>query len=387
MSSEYVDKGVPFLRSLNISKFGINKNELKYVSNEFHEKIKKSKLKPGDVVIVRTGKPGTCTVIPQWLEDANCSDLVIIRPGPNLDAYFLEAYINSIAVQHINSQLVGAVQQHFNVASAKKMKIFLPPIGEQKRVSGIIKKINDKIELNNAINKNLEEMAQVLFKSWFIDFEFPNENGEPYKSSGGEFEESELGLVPKGWKNGNLKDICNCFDSKRVPLSKREREVKQGAYPYYGAASLMDYVDSYLFDGVHVLMGEDGTVVDKEGFPVLQYVWGKFWVNNHAHVLKGKGLYSDEFLYLTLKRINIRHIITGAVQPKINQKNMNSLSVILPEKEIIIMFNAVMEKLFGKIRNNKEQTDILTQLRDTLLPKLMSGELRVPLGEDAEVTT
>ena len=130
--------------------------------------------------------------------------------------------------------------------------------------------LDNKINLNNDMNNTLEEIGQGIFKRWFVDFEFPNENGEPYKSSGGEMIESELGMVPKGWEIGSFSDISEILDSKRIPLSKREREKRANIYPYYGAASLMDYVDDYIFEGIHVLMGEDGTVIDKDGFPILQ---------------------------------------------------------------------------------------------------------------------
>jgi type I restriction enzyme S subunit len=127
MASEYVESGIPFLRSLNIEPFGINQNDLKFISLEFHKRIRKSSLRPGDVAIVRTGKPGTCAVIPDWLADANCSDLVIVRCGKKIRPHFLCYWINSVASHHIDSHLVGAVQQHFNVGAAKKMKVAAPP--------------------------------------------------------------------------------------------------------------------------------------------------------------------------------------------------------------------------------------------------------------------
>ena len=220
-------------------------------------------------------------------------------------------------------------------------------------------------------------MAQSLFKRWFVDFEFPNENGEPYKSSGGEMVESELGMIPKGWEVCQLSDISEIHDSKRVPLSKREREKRENIYPYYGAASLMDYVDDYIFDGEYVLMGEDGTVVDANGYPILQYVWGKFWVNNHAHVLTGKEPFSNHYLYLLLKTTNVSHMVTGAVQPKINQKNLNSLKCIIPNTKLLNKFNSLVRYKFEIIKNLSEEKQDLIELRDTLLPKLMSGEIRV----------
>ncbi|MGV2643342.1 restriction endonuclease subunit S, partial [Clostridium perfringens] len=230
------------------------------------------------------------------------------------------------------------------------------------------------------INKNLEEMAQAIFKQWFVDFEFPNEEGKPYKSSGGEMVESELGMIPKGWEISKLGNYIELYDSKRIPLSKNEREKREKIYPYYGAASLMDFVDDYIFEGVYILMGEDGTVSDNLGYPILQYVWGKFWVNNHAHVIKGVLDISEEFIYILLKNTNVKQIITGAVQPKINQKNLREVNIVMPvKKDIVKKYSDLVNKMFFKIRILTDENERLEKLRDTLLPKLMSGEIRVPL--------
>ena len=148
-------------------------------------------------------------------------------------------------------------------------------------------------------------------------------------------------------------------------------------YPYYGAASLMDYVDNYLFDGIYLLLGEDGTVSDSEGFPMLQYVWGKFWVNNHAHILQGKNGFTTESLYILLKQTNVSSIVTGAVQPKISQANLKSVPIIMPPINLLNQYNDIIKPLFDQIRINQNQIQYLTQLRDTLLPKLMSGEIKV----------
>ncbi len=171
MAQEYVESGVPFLRSQNVDPLLINFKDLKFVSKEFHKKISKSRLSPGDVVVVRTGKPGACAVIPDSLADANCSDLVIIRCGLKINNHFLSYYINTVAADHVAAHLVGAVQQHFNVGSARSLRMKLPPIKEQERIAGVLRNFDDKIELNRRINQTLEEMAQALFKSWFVDFD------------------------------------------------------------------------------------------------------------------------------------------------------------------------------------------------------------------------
>ena len=168
-------------------------------------------------------------------------------------------------------------------------------------------------------------------------------------------------------------DLVQLEDSERVPLNSRDRAARQGPYPYYGATGIMDHVDDYLFDGIHILLGEDGTVITGDGLPILQYVWGKCWVNNHAHILSPKADYSLEMLYLALRKTNITHIVTGAVQMKISQKNLNKLELVLPSPDAIPLVDAIFEAY----RNSVEESAHLSTLRDNLLPKLMSGEIDV----------
>ena len=146
-------------------------------------------------------------------------------------------------------------------------------------------------------------------------------------------------------------------------------------YPYYGAASLLDYVDNYIFYGRYLLVGEDGTVTDNAGYPILQYVWGQFWVNNHAHVLTGKFGFNVESLYMLFKQTPVKSIVTGAVQQKISQTNLCSIQVVIPPKKQIIEYNRIVEPLFTLFRKNKEEIKSLERLRNELLPKLLSGKI------------
>ena len=228
-------------------------------------------------------------------------------------------------------------------------------------------------------NENLEKQAQAIFKNWFIDFEFPNEERQPYKSSGGKmiWNEELQKEIPEGWKNGITDEVIEILDFKRIPLSNHQRAKMQKIYPYYGATSLMDYVDNYIFDGIYLLIGEDGTVIDDNGYPILQYIFGKFWVNNHAHVLKGKNGFSVEELFLFFKNINIKTKITGSVQQKLNQSNLKNISLTIPSLEVLSKFDIIIQPMFKFIRNNTLESKQLADLRDTLLPRLMSGELDV----------
>lgn len=245
----------------------------------------------------------------------------------------------------------------FDLDFLQKLMIPIPSERERKSIVGFASSISEKIRCNAKVNDNLLWQAQALYKDRFIDL-------KPFN-----------GKMPPDWQLGTVSEIIELHDSKRIPLSSRERANLTKIYPYYGATSVMDYVDSYLFDGIYLLLGEDGTVVDDKGFPILQYVEGKFWVNNHAHIITGKNGFTVETLYLLFSLTNVRSIVTGAVQPKISQANLNNVSVVIPSKAELSTFNSIVQPIFSQIRNLRAESDRLTSTRDILLPRLMSGEI------------
>ncbi len=245
----------------------------------------------------------------------------------------------------------------FDLDFLQKLMIPIPSERERKSIVGFASSISEKIRCNAKVNDNLLWQAQALYKDRFIDL-------KPFN-----------GKMPPDWQLGTVSEIIELHDSKRIPLSSRERANLTKIYPYYGATSVMDYVDRYLFDGIYLLLGEDGTVVDDKGFPILQYVEGKFWVNNHAHIITGKNGFTVETLYLLFSLTNVRSIVTGAVQPKISQANLNNVSVVIPSKAELSTFNSIVQPIFSQIRNLRAESDRLASTRDILLPRLMSGEI------------
>lgn len=343
--------------------------KVSYEQSRLHDTTKKAvptdkMLQYGDVLINSTGT-GTAGRIAQFFNNDISTTvdghMIIMRASKEID-YLYYGYALKSYQKKIESFAEGSTgQTEINKQRLQEELLIKYPqnIDLQRSIALILKNIDDKIELNNRINENLEQQAQALYKSCFIDML--------------QFE----GTMPSDWHIGTVSEIIELHDAQRIPLSNRERADLAKIYPYYGATSIMDYVDRYLFDGIYLLLGEDGTVVDSNGFPILQYVEGKFWVNNHAHIITGKNGFSAELLYLLFSLTNVQSIVTGAVQPKISQANLKSIPVIIPSKDILQEFDATIQPIFAQIRNLRAENDRLSALRDTLLPKLMTGEIDV----------
>lgn len=325
---------------------------------------------------------------------------------------YLKYYFSQL---DLSPYITGAVQPKLSKGVLEKIEIDFPSYEIRKSINQILGLLDDKIQLNTQTNQTLEAIAQAIFKSWFVDFDpvrakaqailDGKTNDEANLSamavisgkaiedlSQTEYQElweiadafpselvenAEFGEVPKGWELTTFGEVAECFDRKRIPLSKKQREEKQGTIPYYGATSIMDYVDEAIFDDIYLLIGEDGSVLKADGTPFIQYIWGKSWVNNHAHVLQGKNDISTEHLMTFIRTENISAYVTGAVQMKLNQANMNKIPFLKANDKVNIYFDDYLKSLYSAFRNNIEENRNLEKTRDLLLPKLLSGEMEL----------
>lgn len=349
------------IRDIGASKYLELTQDYEYVDDVTQQSIKRYIVNTNDILLSIVGTIGLVGVVGETLNYANQTEnCVKINNLHGIDRDYLYYYlVSSLGQQEIKLGTVGAVQAKLPLKNVQSISIPLPSLDDQRRIAAILSSLDDKIENNNRINRNLEAQAQALFKSWFVDF-------EPFG-----------GIMPEDWKEGNLLDIADLYDHKRIPLSGMQRDKMEKIYPYYGATSIMDYVDDYLFDGVYLLMGEDGSVMTDKGYPYLQYVEGKFWCNNHAHIMQGKNGYTTEMLYCLLNRTNVTGIVTGAVQGKISQASMKMIPVILPTTNVCADMSDKLTPYFDEMRSLRRESARLAKLRDTLLPKLMKGEINI----------
>lgn len=361
-ASEYVKMGTPVLNVKNLGYGRVVDEKLDMVGNDTVERLSAHLLRTGDIVFGRKGAVERHAFISQnekgWMQGSDCIRLRVnsSRINPKYLSYYFLTDKHKAFMMGMCSH--GTTMASLNQKIIEQIEVPLPSIDVQNKIVALLGCIDEKVKINEKINDNLLAQAQTLYKQFF-----------PYGVQDD---------LPDGWRIGTVGEIIEIHDSKRIPLSGADRsKMEKKIYPYYGAASLMDLVDNYIFDGKYLLLGEDGTVVDDAGYPILQYVWGQFWVNNHAHILTGRLGYDVESLYMLFKQTPVKSIVTGAVQPKISQANLRSVQVVIPPEHNLREYNDLVEPLFSLFRANEEECKTFTALRDTLLPKLMSGEIDV----------
>ena len=391
--NSYLESG-PYrlIRSQNVHNSGFSHDGLVCIAERQAAALNNVEVSKNDILLNITGDSvaRSCQVDASILPARVNQHVAIIRPNADeIDARFLRFLLISPEMQALMLSYAGAgaTRNALTKSMIENFEVPRLPIEEQREIGRTLGALEDKIELNRRTNETLEAMARALFKDWFVDFGptrakaegrapylapelwslFPNELDEEGK--------------PQGWTRGTLGEHMLNFDSKRVPISGGERAKRQGPYPYHGATSIMDHVDGYLFDGIYLLIGEDGSVAKESGLAFTQYVWGKLWVNNHAHVLQGRGSVSTEQLLMHFQHEPVTPYITGAVQLKLSQRRMNSMPFLDPGNQVSQGFSDIVAPLFASLRANSDESQTLINLRDLLLPKLMSGEIRVGEAE------
>lgn len=357
-------------------------NNCGFITEDRYEESPEIMLQEGDILISKDGTLGKIGYVKGLTTPCTvASGIFVLRNSIpeklNFDYLYhvLKSNIFKDFIQRNKS--LGSTILHLYQRDLENFELELPSLEHQNSISRILNAIEEKIANNNKINAELESLAKTIYDYWFLQFEFPNEDGKPYKSSGGKmvWNEELKREIPEGWKAVTLGSITNCLDSQRVPLSSSQREKIKGSIPYYGATCVMGYVNQEIFNGDYVLVAEDGSVMDQYGHPIIQRITGKSWVNNHAHVLEPLENISCKLLMMMLKDIWVVKIKTGSIQMKITQENLNNVKLLeVPEylKETINKKLEYIDSLQLKIQ--KENSE-LSSLRDFLLPMLMNGQI------------
>ena len=215
----------------------------------------------------------------------------------------------------------------------KNIELNLPSLEEQKRIADILTALDDKIELNNQMNQTLEEIASLLYKRWFVDFEFPDDKGNPYKSSGGEMVDSELGMIPKGWEVKELGEVLEISSGNR-PVQKSEEKTKENIFPIVGASKIMGYTNNYILDDTNevLIIGRVGTL------GIIQEYREKIWVSDNTLIIKSN---FQNYIKQYLSNVDFYSLNSGSTQPLITQTTINKLLIVVPCNKVTDKFEKI----------------------------------------------
>lgn len=299
------------------------------------------------------------------------------------DMRFLKYYLNIV---DISAYITGSAQPKLNKANLNNIKIKIPSLEKQKKIAKILSSLDDKIELNNEMNKTLEEMAQSIFKRWFVDFEFPNEDGETYKSSGGEMVESELGMIPKGWEINTLNEILDTISVKHK-FSNDEIIFLNTSDILDGEILHNNYSDVSSLPGQAKKSIQKGDILYSEIRPknkryaFIDFEADDYVVSTKLMVLRTKNRFNPSMIYFYLTNedtVNYLQTIAegrSGTFPQITFNELKKIKICIPMDNRIVELGNFFENILTTINNNKKEIKQLKEVRDTLLPKLINGEI------------
>lgn len=377
---DYVAVGTPIITVEHLGENRLTHQKLPRVSDADRERLSKYRLKSGDIVFSRVGSVDRRALVQPhedgWLFSGRCLRL---RPNPALiDSTWLSYFFGFPAFkEYIRGIAVGATMPSINTKILSDVPIYYPPLDVQEEIGRTLKALDDKIALLRETNATLEAIAQALFKSWFVDFDPVRAKAEGREPEGvppevadlfpSKFEDSVLGEIPKGWRVRTLGDHIELAYGKALKATDR----RPGGVPVYGSGGITGFHDTAYVDGPSIVVGRKGTVgslywEDRNFFPIDTV----FFVKPRDVPLA--------YCYYTMQRLGLENMNTDAAVPGLNRENAYRLPVVIPTPSILVAFDDLATALRERIRTGHEQQAGLTAARDTLLPRLMSGKVRIP---------
>jgi type I restriction enzyme S subunit len=355
---KYQDYGVKFIKIENIDEYGnLNFEAIQFISEETHDFLSRSKLKNGDILFSIAGALGRCAIVDENVLPANINQalaLIRIKDDDSLNLKYLVFYLRTLAQSGFFSKLkAGVAQLNLSLSQVKTFPIPLPPLPTQHKIVEILEEADNLRKLRQLADEKMKELIPSLFVQMFGD---PTTN-------------------PKGWEKVTFGHLVKNEDGKRIPLKDSDRRNRQGIYPYYGASGIIDYIDDYIFDGEKLLIAEDGANLVARVTPIAFIASGKFWVNNHAHVVSYNGRADLQFLCNLINLINIKGYISGSAQPKLNQSNLNRIFMILPPLPVQQEFVNLVKDIEAEKTRQAESKKKLDELFQSLMQRAFTGEL------------
>jgi len=353
-----------------------------------------SKFCNGDTIMARItpslehGKTAFIDFLDKGEVGGGSTEFIVLsnREGVSLSEYVYYLAISSIIREPAIKSMSGTSgRQRVDPDIFKQIQVPVPSVSEQQSIAKILSDLDEKIELNNEMNKTLEEIAQAIFKSWFIDFEFPNENGDPYKSSGGEMVESELGMIPKGWDIGIFSDLC-VLTMGLSPKGAFYNSSNEGYPLLNGATDFQNGVISptkYTSKSTRLCKRGELLICVRGTIGNLTYADKEYCLGRGVASVSVKEEIFREYIFFKLKE-KINHLISqasGSVILGLSKPDIENIRIIVPPKNIVSDYHKISFDIFLEKSLVTEENTKLSKIRDLLLPKLMTGKIRVPLED------
>lgn len=363
----FVADGIPIISGTHLNGLKLEDKEYNYISEEHATKLKSSNVFRGDVIFTHAGNIGQVAYIPnnsKYERYVLSQRQFFLRcKKENLSPEYITYFFKTREGQHkllANANQTGVPSIGQPASYLKSISLSLPKFNEQCAIVAVLASLDDKIELLKEQNKTLENIAQTIFKEWFMNYNFPDATGKMI--------DSELGEIPEGWRKGKLEDVLILQYGKAL---KDEDRTGKG-YPVLGSSGIVGYHDKFLVKDDGIVVGRKGTMgsvtwVGESFYPIDT----TFYVEDKIGV---KLLY---FHYFLLLKQNFKKIGSDSAVPGLNRNSAYSIEIVIPKIEIVNRFNLVIEPIFLKMKINNSQIQTLSMIRDALLPKLMKGEIRV----------
>ncbi|WP_454864191.1 restriction endonuclease subunit S [Pseudomonas hormoni] len=376
-----LSEGVSIVRVNNFKDGRIELADLMQIAPAIEAKYSRTRLQGGEVLLTLVGSVGQVAVASKALSGFNVARAVaVIHPVQDIEPEWIALCLRSPLSQHLlGSRANTTVQTTINLKDLRALPIPLPSGPERQRIAVVMGALDDRIALLRETNGTLEAIAQALFKSWFVDFDPVRAKAEGLEPEGMDadtaalfpysFEESELGLVPSGWKVGKVEDLMELPYGKALKATDRV----DGPVPVYGSGGITGCHNESLVNGPSVIVGRKGTVgslywEDRPFFPIDTV----FYVRTDNPLT---------YCYYLLQTLGLEDMNTDGAVPGLNRNNAYRLPVVVATTSILESFDEIVSSLRNKMFSNCQHTQTLTQLRDTLLPRLISGQLRLPEAE------
>ena len=340
---DYVDVGTPIVTVEHLGSRVFSEQNLPMVSDADKSRLSKYVLKKGDIVFSRVGSVDRCSFVDQkhdgWMFSGRC---LRVRPSEEADSLFLYYFFClNTTKEFVRSIAVGATMPSINTKLLGEVEVVCPEIEEQRKIADILSKIDDKIEENQKINENLQQQAQAIYASMFID------NADP------------------AWIQGHLSDLIT------VKYGKDHKKLGDGSYPVYGSGGIMRYVERPLYDKESVLIPRKGTLNN------VMYVNQPFWSVDTMFYTEMKLPNVAKFVYHFVKAKDLASMNAGSAVPSMTTDILNAMEVTIPSASALEEFESLVAPMYRAMQENDIQSSKLSELRDALLPKLMSGEIDV----------